>query len=281
MSTPVSNTCGLDSVKAVVVVDTTTCLVAESGALECLGSSAHACSFKTESHEEEKESSWEDLEDDDAVLPEIKRVVDVWGETHRVHRTTDTGVLDWSVRVKDKSLDMQRFAFIGLSRRMNKGARNWAKPSKELRTQLRAGCKEFASFGNRVESLAIRCDEVTGLLLVLRLFSKWDHPEIAGLDDMIRNLIIPVVVEQRKEELWRLSQKYPRCLGSPRTYRRCKCSCCLDRREKRATVAHFRMVRRQESRQKRYQPTELRYGVAVAVVEELHEKDNEIERMTL
>ena len=227
MSTPVSNTRGLDSVEAVVVVDTTTCLVAESSALECYRSSANACSFKTQSQEEEEEeSSWEELVFDNAVMPDT--MADAWVLDDRTDRT-DRPVLDWSVGGCSDGFKLGGgVAFIGLPRRTNNDIRTWKKPCRELRTQLRVGCTKFASFRRVVDSLAIRCDEVTGLLLVLGLFRKWDYPEIAGLDDMIRNLIIPVVVEQRKEELMRLSQKYSRCLdGFPP---RCRCHCCLDRR---------------------------------------------------
>ena len=149
-----------------------------------------------------KEQTWEDLDEEGAVLPEFR--VDEWETTS----TKSKAVHSWKVESKDDEIDFQRRVFVGFSMKIHIGTRRWKKPPRYLKTQLREACKSSGDLESLVYSLALRCDEITGLLLVLSLFSKWEFPEIAGLDDMIRYLIIPIVIVQKKEQLLTLAQKH-------------------------------------------------------------------------
>ena len=245
MSTHVSNTCGLDSVEVVVVVDTTTCLVAESSALECYRSSANACSFKTRSQEEEEEeSSWEELVFDDAVMPDT--MADAWVVDDRTDRA-NRAVLDWSVGGCSDGLKPGGVAFTGLPRwHAHNLPLNLEKLFSTVLYQIQQCYRVLGGFENCVDYLAVHCEEVNILLLIHNLFRKLDDPETNGLDDMILNLIIPVVIEQRKEELRNLFRNYPICFyGFPH---KCKCLPCLEQIDR---DEHSKRLSMQEQQQHR------------------------------
>ena len=174
---------------------------AESGEMKCV-EEERATSIESE------EPTWEDLDDEDAELPEFE--VDEWKTSLPESKITHS----WSVELKVEIFKPERFVFRGLSRKIPKGTRKWKTTPLEIRKQLKKvrkqhkkGCLVPGGLESLVHSLAIRCDEVTGLLLVLSLFKRWDLPEVYGIDDMIRYLIIPIVIEQKKVQLLALSRE--------------------------------------------------------------------------
>ena len=151
---------------------------------------------------ESEEPTWEDLDDEDAELPEFE--VDEWKTSLPESKITHS----WSVEIKVEIFKPERFVFRGLSRKMPKGTRKWKTTPLEIsKKQLKKGCLVSGGLESLAHSLGIRCDEVTGLLLVLSLFKRWDLPEVYGIDDMIRYLIIPIVIEQKKVQLLALSRE--------------------------------------------------------------------------
>ena len=97
---------------------------AESGEMKCV-EEERATSIESE------EPTWEDLDDEDAELPEFE--VDEWKTSLPESKITHS----WSVELKVEIFKPERFEFRGLSRKIPKGTRKWKTTPLEIRKQLK------------------------------------------------------------------------------------------------------------------------------------------------